>query len=95
MSSGEIFVGAVAVLAPYFDHRGSVVGSVGIYGPSARVDEQKMLEYSRLARKAGREISALLGFPRSARDQNQPELNVRRHFSDLALRGVPALRRYC
>jgi len=61
-SRGEIFVGAVAVSAPYFDHRGNVVGSVGLYGPSARVDEQKMLEYSRLARKAGQEISVLLGF---------------------------------
>jgi DNA-binding IclR family transcriptional regulator len=61
-SRGEIFVGAVAVSAPYFDRRGSVAGSLGIYGPSARVDEQKMLEYSKLVRKAGREISMLLGF---------------------------------
>ena len=61
-SRGEIFVGAVAVSAPYFDHRGSVVGSVGIYGPSARIDEPKMLEYSKLARKAGQEISVVLGF---------------------------------
>jgi DNA-binding IclR family transcriptional regulator len=61
-SRGEIFVGAVAVSAPYFDHRDSVVGSVGIYGPSARVDEQKMIEYSKLVRKAGQEISMLLGF---------------------------------
>jgi IclR family acetate operon transcriptional repressor len=61
-SRGEIFVGAVAVSAPYFDRRGSVAGSLGIYGPSARVDEQKMLEYSKLVRKAGQEISMLLGF---------------------------------
>jgi IclR family transcriptional regulator, acetate operon repressor len=61
-SCGEIFVGAVAVSAPYFDHRGGVMGSVGIYGPSARVDEQQMLEYSKLVRKAGWEISVLLGF---------------------------------
>jgi IclR family transcriptional regulator, acetate operon repressor len=61
-SRGEIFVGAVAVSAPYFDHRGNVVGSIGIYGPSARVDEQKMLEYSKLVRRAGQEISVVLGF---------------------------------
>ncbi len=61
-SRGEIFVGAVAVSAPYFDHRGSVVGSVGIYGPNARIDEPKMLEYSKLVRKAGQEISVVLGF---------------------------------
>jgi DNA-binding IclR family transcriptional regulator len=65
-SRGEIFVGAVAVSAPYFDHRGSVVGSVGIYGPSARVDEQKMVEYSKLTRKAGQKISVALGFKKLA-----------------------------
>lgn len=64
-SSGEIFVGAVAVSAPYFDHRGNVVGSVGLYGPSARVDDQKMIEYSKLVRKAGQQISVLLGFKES------------------------------
>jgi DNA-binding IclR family transcriptional regulator len=64
-SSGEIFVGAVAVSAPYFDHRGVVIGSVGLYGPSARVDGRKMLEYSKLVRKAGKQISGLLGSPRT------------------------------
>ena len=64
-SRGEIFVGAVAVSAPCFDHRGSVVGSVGLYGPSARIDEQKMLDYSKLVRKAGQEISVVLGFQQS------------------------------
>ena len=61
-SRGEIFVGAVAVSAPYFDHRGSVVGSVGLYGPNARISDQKILEYSKLVRDAGRRISVLLGF---------------------------------
>jgi DNA-binding IclR family transcriptional regulator len=65
-SSGEIFVGAVAVSAPYFDHRGSVVGSVGIYGPSARVNEEKILQYSKLVRQAGRDISVVLGFQEGA-----------------------------
>jgi IclR family transcriptional regulator, acetate operon repressor len=61
-SRGEIFVGAVAVSAPYFDHRGQIIGSVGLYGPNARIDEQKMLDYSKLVREAGRQISVLLGF---------------------------------
>ena len=61
-SRGEIFVGAVAVSAPYFDHRGSVVGSVGLYGPNARISDAKLLEYSKLVRDAGRKISILLGF---------------------------------
>jgi IclR family transcriptional regulator, acetate operon repressor len=61
-SHGEIFVGAVAVSAPYFDHRGSVIGSVGLYGPDARIDEQKFLYYAKLVREAGQKISTLLGF---------------------------------
>ncbi|MCP2218163.1 IclR family transcriptional regulator [Bradyrhizobium elkanii] len=61
-SHGEIFAGAVAVSAPCFDHRGEVVGSVGLYGPSARIDERKLLEYSKLVREAGRQISVLLGY---------------------------------
>ncbi|KWV61105.1 hypothetical protein AS156_27055 [Bradyrhizobium macuxiense] len=61
-SHSEIFAGAVAVSAPCFDHRGSVVGSIGLYGPSARIDEQKLLDYSKLVREAGRQISVLLGF---------------------------------
>src|ERR1700744_4912732 len=60
-SNSEIFVGAVAVSAPYFDHRGAVIGSVGLYGPGARIDDQKMLEYSKLVRDAGQRISVLLG----------------------------------
>ncbi|GIQ78159.1 IclR family transcriptional regulator [Bradyrhizobium sp. RD5-C2] len=61
-SHSEIFAGTVAVSAPCFDHRGDVVGSVGLYGPGARIDEQKLLEFSGLVREAGRQISVLLGF---------------------------------
>jgi DNA-binding IclR family transcriptional regulator len=61
-SRGEIFAGAVAVSAPVFDHRGSVVGSVGLYGPNARVNEDKILEFAGLVNDAGQRISGLLGF---------------------------------
>ncbi|MCK9913268.1 IclR family transcriptional regulator [Microbacteriaceae bacterium K1510] len=63
ISRGEIFVGAVAIAAPYFDHRGEVVGSIGLYGPNARVTEEKISEFARLVREAGYKISTLLGFP--------------------------------
>ena len=66
-SRSEIFVGTIAVSAPYFDHRGQVMGSVGLYGPNARISDQKMLEFSKLVRKAGREISVLLGAPEADR----------------------------
>ena len=62
ISRGEIFVGAIAVAAPYFDHRGAVVGSVGLYCPSARISEEKISEFARRVRKAVQNISALLGY---------------------------------
>jgi IclR family transcriptional regulator, acetate operon repressor len=61
-SHGEIFAGAVAVSAPIFDHRGTVVGSVGLYGPNARVNDEKLREFAGFVCDAGRRISALLGF---------------------------------
>jgi DNA-binding IclR family transcriptional regulator len=62
ISHGEIFVGAVAISSPYYDHRGSVVGSIGLYGPNARVSDVKVAEFRKLVCEAGRRISALLGF---------------------------------
>ena len=38
ISRGEVFVGAIAIAAPYFDHAHRVVGSVGVFGPQARLD---------------------------------------------------------
>jgi len=72
ISRGEIFVGAVAVSSPYYDHRGSVVGSVGLYGPNARVSDDKVMEFGKLVCDAGRRISALLGF------QDTGEVNAER-----------------
>ena len=60
-SRGEIFVGAVAVSAPYFDHRGSVVGSVGLYGPEARINETRCWNIpSWFAKPAGKYRSCLV-----------------------------------
>jgi IclR family transcriptional regulator, acetate operon repressor len=89
ISRGEIFVGAVAVSSPYFDHRGSVVGSVGLYGPSARISDDKISEFAKLVGDAGRKISTLLGFqgpdptlnsdenPAKDRDQGPPRKAAR------------------
>ncbi|MGY3451993.1 IclR family transcriptional regulator [Bradyrhizobium sp. USDA 4353] len=61
-SRGEVVLGAVAVAAPYFDHRGAVSGAVGLYGPSARVTDDHLEEFAHLVVDAGRRISSLLGF---------------------------------
>jgi IclR family transcriptional regulator, acetate operon repressor len=81
ISRGEIFVGAVAVSAPYFDHRGSVVGSIGLYGPNARVNDDKLVEFGKLVCEAGRKVSALLGFQGSEPLHQEPELPRARQTS--------------
>lgn len=61
-SRSEIILGAVAVAAPFFDHRGAVVGAVGLYGPNVRVTDDHQEEFANLVVEAGRKISRLLGF---------------------------------
>jgi len=61
-SQSEIILGAVAVAAPFFDHRGAVVGAVGLYGPNVRVSHDHQEEFANLVVEAGRKISGLLGF---------------------------------
>jgi hypothetical protein len=61
VSKGEIFAGAVAVAAPFFDHQGFVAGSIGLYGPDARLNDDQVLQFARLVVEAGRRVSTLLG----------------------------------
>ena len=65
-SRGEIIKGSVAAAAPYFDHSGQVNGSVGLYGPDARVSDAKLAEFSRLVVAAAKQISHLLGASRGS-----------------------------
>jgi DNA-binding IclR family transcriptional regulator len=61
LSHGEIFAGAVAVAAPFSDHQGFVVGSIGLYGPDARLNDSQVSQFARLVVDAGHRISTLLG----------------------------------
>lgn len=61
LSRGEVFAGAVAVAAPVFDHSGEIVGSLGVFGPESRMNEQRTTKAARQVVAATREISALLG----------------------------------
>ncbi|MEA2840105.1 MAG: hypothetical protein QOF41_1435 [Methylobacteriaceae bacterium] len=61
VSQGEIFAGAVAVAAPFFDHQGFVAGSIGLYGPDARLNDDQVSQFARLVVEAGRRVSTLLG----------------------------------
>jgi DNA-binding IclR family transcriptional regulator len=61
ISHGEVFVGALAIAAPYFDHTGRVAGSLGLFGPAARIDEGTAQRYVQLVVAAAHRLSAELG----------------------------------
>lgn len=61
-SQGEVILGALAIAAPYFDHQGQVIGSLGLYGPAARIKPEHVPELGAKVRGAARELSTLLGY---------------------------------
>jgi len=67
VSRSEVFVGAIAVAAPYFDHTGKVVGSIGVFGPEARLDERWVVKTASSVVKSAVELSAASGHVASTR----------------------------
>lgn len=63
VSRGEVFAGAVAVAAPFFDHSGAVVGSIGVFGPESRITDALAAKAVRQVTAAAAELSGLLGRP--------------------------------
>lgn len=61
LSRGEVFAGAIAIAAPYFDHDHRVAGSIGVFGPSARLDQAWEKRAIRSVLESARELSAALG----------------------------------
>jgi DNA-binding IclR family transcriptional regulator len=61
VSRGEVFVGAIAIAARYFDHTGNVAGSVGVFGPDARLDEGWVAKAASSVVKSAAELSAASG----------------------------------
>jgi DNA-binding IclR family transcriptional regulator len=61
ISRGEVFVGAIAIAAPYFNHARSVAGSIGVYGPQARLDEQWISRTKASVSRSAAQLSAALG----------------------------------
>lgn len=61
VSRGEVFLGAIAIAAPYFDHTGSVAGSIGVFGPDARLDERWIVKTVSSVVKSAAELSAASG----------------------------------
>ena len=61
VSEGEILEGAVAIAAPVFDRARNVKGSVCIFGPQVRLDEERRNFCIERVRAASEDISATLG----------------------------------
>lgn len=62
-STGELMVGAVAVAAPFFNHRGEVAGAIGVYGPAARIGADRIDMFGALVAEAAGDVSLRLGNP--------------------------------
>jgi DNA-binding IclR family transcriptional regulator len=67
VSRGEVFVGAIAVAAPYFDHTGKAAGSIGVFGPEARLDERWVVKTASSVVKSAVELSVASGHVASTR----------------------------
>ena len=61
VSRSEIFDGAVGIAAPYFDNANRVAGSIAVFGPEIRFNEQRIANVSKLVVRSAAELSAALG----------------------------------
>jgi DNA-binding IclR family transcriptional regulator len=61
-SHGEVFVGAVALAAPTFNHNGEVAGCLGVFGPRARVKDADVPRFGALVTRAANEVSLQYGY---------------------------------
>lgn len=66
VSTEESEAGVASVGAPVFDHRGGVVGSISVAGPTQRLSKGKLPSLKREVRMAAQEISRGLGHPLTA-----------------------------
>jgi len=62
VSYGEVFVGAIAIAAPYFDHTKRVIGAVGAFGPQARRDDKWAGKTIDAVVKSAEKLSASAGY---------------------------------
>ncbi len=61
VSRSEIFDGAVSIAAPYFDNANHVVGSVVVFGPELRFNEECIVKITKGALESAAELSSVLG----------------------------------
>lgn len=61
MGHNELIQGAYAVAAPFFNGDGQVAGSIGVFGPDARLTEARVHEFGHYLRGLGNRLSETLG----------------------------------
>lgn len=61
VSHSEIFDGAVGIAAPYFDSTHRVMGSIIVFGPEVRFDQQRIAKTAKRVVESAAELSAALG----------------------------------
>jgi len=71
-SHGEVFVGAIAIAAPTFNHNGEVAGCVGVFGPQARVKDSDIPRFGALVMQAANAISLQSGYRASPDARAKP-----------------------
>jgi DNA-binding IclR family transcriptional regulator len=53
----------VAIAAPFFDGAGRVAGSIGVFGPSVRLNPAQVAEFGELLAAGAKSMSGALGAP--------------------------------
>jgi IclR family transcriptional regulator, acetate operon repressor len=71
ISRSEILAGAVALAAPFFDHTGRVVGSMGVLAPEIRATDTWVARTKAQLLAAAAELSAALGHAETTRGKPQ------------------------
>jgi len=61
ISHSELIEGATAIAAPIFDRRGSVAGSIGVYGPAVRMNAARQQQFAQLLTREAGTLSQALG----------------------------------
>jgi DNA-binding IclR family transcriptional regulator len=61
-SRNELIEGAVAVGVPFFDRHGIVAGSLGVFGPEARLNAARQQQIAGLLKEEAAKLSQALGF---------------------------------
>jgi DNA-binding IclR family transcriptional regulator len=61
LSGGDFIEGAQAIASPVFDRHGTVIGSLGLFGPSVRFPPKRIADCTKAVKQSAMSLSSLLG----------------------------------